>query len=59
MSYQVVTLPQAEKDIRDAVRWIARHSPKKSIEWGFDVVSVVLALPRFAFLKRWALNSTQ
>lgn len=47
MSYQVVTLPQAEKDIRDAVRWMAQHTPKKSTEWGFDAVKAIRSLSTF------------
>jgi toxin ParE1/3/4 len=46
MSYQVVTHPQAETDIRDAVRWVARRSPKKATEWGFDVVKAIRSLSK-------------
>ena len=47
MSFQVITQPQAEADIREAVRWIARHSPKKSTLWYFDVMNAIESLSKF------------
>lgn len=47
MSYQVETLPQAETDIREAVRWMAQHSTKKATDWGFDVMKAIRSLSEF------------
>ena len=47
MSFQVVTQPQAEADIREAMRWMARHSPKKSTHWYFDVMNAIESLSKF------------
>ena len=44
MSYQVVAQPQAEEDIRQTIRWIARYSPKKSAVWYFDVMKAIESL---------------
>jgi len=44
MNYQVVTQPQAEEDIRQAIRWIAGYSPKKSAVWYFDVMKAIESL---------------
>ncbi|HYE75049.1 MAG TPA: type II toxin-antitoxin system RelE/ParE family toxin [Blastocatellia bacterium] len=46
MSYQVITLPQAEKDIREAVRWMGQHAPKKATQWGFDVIEAIRRLSK-------------
>ena len=47
MSYQVVTQPQAEEDIRQVIRWIAHYSPKKSTVWYFDVMKAIESLSSF------------
>jgi plasmid stabilization system protein ParE len=44
MSYQIIIQPQAEKDIRQALRWIARHSPKKATLWYFDIMQAIDSL---------------
>jgi plasmid stabilization system protein ParE len=44
MSYQVIIQPRAEKDIRQALRWITRHSPKKATLWYFDIMQAIDSL---------------
>jgi toxin ParE1/3/4 len=44
MGYQVITQPQAEEDIRQAMRWIARHSPEKARSWYFDILQTIESL---------------
>jgi len=44
MGYQVITQPQAEEDIRQAMRWIARYSPEKATLWYFDIMQTIESL---------------
>src|SRR5205085_5374976 len=44
MSYQVIIQPRAEKDIRQALRWMTHHSPKQATLWYFDIRQAIDSL---------------
>ena len=44
MGYQVITLPRAEDDIREAARWMAQYSLGKSTLWYFDIQQAIESL---------------
>lgn len=44
MGYQVITLPRAEDDLREATRWMAQHSLKKATLWYFDIQQAIESL---------------
>lgn len=47
MSFHITTHPQAEEDIRQAMRWIAQYSPEKATLWYFDVLQAIDSLQNF------------
>ena len=47
MSFHVTTHPQAEEDIRQAMRWISHYSPQKATLWYFDVRQAIDSLQHF------------
>jgi plasmid stabilization system protein ParE len=47
MSFKVVVEKEAEEDMKDAVRWIARYSPDKATLWFFDATEAIESLERF------------
>ncbi len=44
MGYQVITQPQAEADIRQAMQWITQHSPQHATLWYFDIMKAIESL---------------
>lgn len=49
MSYAVIISERAKRDIREAARWIAQHSPKKATFWHFEIEAAILTLENNPF----------
>jgi len=47
MSFRVEITEPAEQDAREAVRWIAQHSPEKASLWYFDFLEATDSLQEF------------
>lgn len=47
MSFRVEITEPAEQDAREAVRWIAQHSPEKASLWYFDFLEAADSLREF------------
>ncbi len=44
MGYQVITLPRAEDDLREATRWMAQYSLEKATLWYVDIQHAIESL---------------
>jgi toxin ParE1/3/4 len=47
MSFRVEITEPAEQDAKEAVRWIAQHSPEKATLWYFDFLEAADSLREF------------
>jgi len=47
MNYRVIIEPQAESDIAEAFRWIARDSPLNAARWQNSIEAVIDSLETF------------
>ena len=47
MSYRVEITEPAERDVREALRWIAQYSPEKAALWYFDFLEAADGLQNF------------
>ena len=47
MSYKVEITEKAQEETRQALRWIAQHSPEKAALWHFELMEKVASLENF------------
>lgn len=50
MSYKVEITEKAQEEVRQAIRWIARQSPKKAALWHFEFLEKTDSLESLAAL---------
>ena len=47
MSFHVLITEEAEEDLKEAARWVARYSPELAAIWYFDITEAIESLQDF------------